>query len=211
MSRTRIYVVFGAWVLVAAMLAAMITLYLELDRLRMRGDAPAVVEHQIEYPTPLYDVPAFSFIDQDGRKLTNEDLKGHVWLADFIFTRCPGPCPLMTSNMAAAQKAVGDADVRFVSFSIDPEYDQPAVLKRYAREHGADESRWRFVTGDPKAILDFAKGLHLSAIPATANQGIEHDTHFVLVDQKGRVCGLYDGQGPDGWRQAAADAVKLAR
>src|SRR5688572_4175937 len=74
-------------------------------------------------------VPPFSLVDQQGKAFTNSSLSGKVWVANFVFTRCAGPCPTMTAEMASLAQAVSDPDVRFVSFSVDPDYDTPAVLK----------------------------------------------------------------------------------
>lgn len=98
----------------------------------------------------------------------------------------------------------------FVSFSLEPAYDTPVVLKQYAKDHGIDESNWRLLTGDAKAIYAFAKGFQMGAIPASGNQGIEHDTHFVLVDRNGKVCSYLGGADDEGWKNAAAEAVKIS-
>ena len=100
-------------------------------------------------------LPAIPLVDQHGRDLTLASLKGRPVLIDFIYTSCPGPCPLMTSRMAAVAKLLGPKlgkQVTFVSITIDPEHDRPAQLARYAREFGADEPGWLFLTGTPAQI-----------------------------------------------------------
>jgi protein SCO1 len=100
-------------------------------------------------------LPAVTLVDQHGRNVSLASLKGRPVLIDFIYTMCPGPCPLMTSRMAAVAKLLGPklgSQVTFVSISIDPEHDRPAVLERYARERGADETGWLFLTGTPAQI-----------------------------------------------------------
>src|SRR5687768_9883733 len=105
----------------------------------------------------LAEVPAFGFTDQNGKAVSSDDLKGHVWVADFVFTRCAGPCPLMTQRMVALAKKVSDPGVRFVSFSVDPEYDTPEVLKKYAQERGAMDPRMHFLSGPKDQIYALAR------------------------------------------------------
>jgi protein SCO1 len=143
----------------------------------------------------LGNVPAFEFHDQNDKPATLASLRGSPWVADFIFTRCPGSCPMMTAKMAALQKAL-PPQVKFVSFSVDPEHDTPAVLKEYAQRYSADESRWKLVTGDQDAILAQARGMHLTALPATADQPIMHDGRFVLIDGQGHIRGAYHSESP---------------
>jgi protein SCO1/2 len=197
-------------VLIAVFFASLVTAYVLRSR-RAASQAPAADKEDILARPPLFAAPPFSGTDQDGKPFTSEQLKGKVWLADFIFTQCPGPCPMMTARMRRAQVAMGDADVWLISFSLDPWNDTPAALKAYTKAHGADESRWRFITADAKAIFDIARGMRMHAAPATADSGIEHDTHFVLIDRAGQVRNYYSGADEEGWRAAAADAVKLAR
>jgi protein SCO1 len=100
-------------------------------------------------------LPAISLVDQHGHDVTLASLKGRPVLIDFIYTTCPGPCPLMTARMAAVAKLLGPklgSQVTFVSISIDPEHDRPAELEKYARERGADEAGWLFLTGTPAQI-----------------------------------------------------------
>ncbi|MCE9519645.1 MAG: SCO family protein, partial [Verrucomicrobia bacterium] len=98
-------------------------------------------------------VPDFQFTTQDGSMLSKADLLGKVWVVDFFFTRCPGPCPVMSSRMAEISKELKKArDVRLVSVSIDPENDTPSVLSAYAKRLNADPSRWSFLTGPKKEI-----------------------------------------------------------
>jgi len=201
------------WVVVA--LAAIVASIVMAVLMRHRTSAidpapPAQPASDEQIPPPLYDAPTFTLIDQDGKPFNSDQLKGRAWLADFIFTRCGGPCPLMTQRMREAQKAMGNAPVMLVSFSLDPEYDKPAALKEYARTSGIDENNWRLLTGNAAEIYAIAKGFRMTAIPASGEQPIVHDTHFALVDQDGKVRSFYSGQDGEGWRRAAAAAMKLA-
>lgn len=156
----------------------------------------------------LGTVPAFQFRDQDNKLVTHATFRGSPWVADFIFTQCAGQCPLMTARMAAFQKSLPQ-QVKLVSFSLDPEHDTPAVLKHYARTFSADESRWKFLTGDQDALVAQARGMLLAAIPATAGQPIIHDARFVLIDGQARIRGVYNSMDPDALVNLERDADKL--
>jgi len=157
---------------------------------------------------PYTAVPDFSLVDQDGKPFQLKDLKGQVWLADFIFTRCTGPCPVMTGHMAEVQRAIGNAPVKLVSFSVDPEYDTPTVLKIYAQRFNANQSRWIMATGDRAAIDAVAKGMSIAVDRGSGP--MMHGTYFVLVDRDGNIRGYFGGQDDEGWKRAAAAAVHLA-
>jgi cytochrome oxidase Cu insertion factor (SCO1/SenC/PrrC family) len=153
-------------------------------------------------PLPvLGEVPEFSLLERNGAKVGLADLKDHVWVANFVFTHCAGPCPLLTSRMAALEKRLGELpDVRLVSFTVDPERDTPEVLREYANVYGAG-GRWFFLTGEKRALYELImSGFRLgiddgSAVTAGApGPGtITHSVRFVLVDKAGRIRGYYDG------------------
>jgi protein SCO1 len=117
---------------------------------------------------------------------------------------------MMTRKMAALQEAVPAANVKLVSFSVDPARDTPAVLKEYAKNAHADESRWHFLTGNLDAILLAADGMKLSVIPAKGERPIDHAEKFLLVDTTGRVRGVYDSNDDQDLKKLARDAAKLA-
>ena len=145
--------------------------------------------------TPV-SVPDFSLTNQQGKPLALSDMMGKIWVADFIFTNCPTICPAMTSEMARLQSEFVAAPVYFVSFSVDPARDTSEVLARYAKEYGADDRRWHFLTGEKEGIYELAKdGFSLAA----GHKGSEilHSTRFVLVTSDGRIYGHYDSRsGP---------------
>jgi protein SCO1 len=173
--------------------------------IRLGSDAP------LEQGLPvLYDAPRFALMDQDGKPFNSEQLDGHVWVAAFIFTNCPGACPMMTQKMAALQQAVPSKNVKLVSFSVDPERDTPEALKGYAKRANADESRWHFLTGKKENMFAAAAGMKLSASPAEGDRPIEHAEHFLLVDAKGRVRGAYHSNQEEELKQLAVDAAKIA-
>lgn len=164
-------------------------------------------------PPVLGALPAFSLTDQHGNAITQDDLRGHVWIANFIFTRCPTVCPVATRTMQKLQ-ARTDSRVHLVSISVDPEYDTPARLAAYAKKFGADPARWRFLTGDPAAIkATVTDGLKL----AFSRQGelaggvpnIVHDLHFVLLDGNLRIRGYYDSTDPARLAALVRDATTL--
>ena len=148
----------------------------------------------------FWQVPAFELTDQDGRVFNAAQMAGKVWLVDFFYTSCPGPCPALTSRLSDVHRAFGgEKRIGFLSISSDPEKDQPAVLKKYAEKFHADE-RWLFLTGQTRAVFSLAnQGFKLSL---TRNEGggepVTHSTRIVLVDGQGWVRGFYEGVGEEG-------------
>lgn len=142
------------WMSVAV--AALVTLMLHTG-CSQSGDQAPRTESGV-FSTPLQErrfgrVPPFSLIDRTGKTITLADLRGKIWIADFIFTRCPDLCPLMSARMAQVQSTLADQpDLKLVSISVDPEYDTPAILARYATQFQAHPDRWYFLTGNKKAI-----------------------------------------------------------
>ena len=133
-------------------------------------------------------VPDFHFATQDGKTLTRQDLLGKVWVIDFFFTRCPGPCPMMSSRLAEISKELKKAkDVRLVSLSIDPEHDTPAVLNEYAAKVGADPDRWIFLTGPKNQVEEFTTKGMLQALSNADPAPPVHSTRFLVIDRQGRI------------------------
>ena len=149
---------------------------------------------------PVYGtLPEFELVERGGSGVSLQSLQGKVWVADFIFTHCAGPCPLLSSRMSRLQEAVRDLDgVRLVSFTVDPERDTPEVLAEYARRYQADAERWLFLTGPKEPLYRLVgEGFRLAVDDGGPQAGlITHSTRFVLVDQQGRVRGYYDGAEP---------------
>lgn len=161
-------------------------------------------------PLPVIGVvPDFKLIDEQGKPIGNADLRGRIWVADFIFTQCAGPCPRMSKRMAELQNFVASApNVRLVSFSVDPERDSPRILKAYGKTYGAKPGLWHFITGNEKAIHELAtKGFKLSVESATDTTPILHSTYFMLVDSQGRIRGAFDGDDPAAY-QRLKDAIQ---
>lgn len=190
------------WVVLAVVMVAVVATGL-IDRLQgVRAQVPAG-------PAVLFDTPAFALTDQNGRPFGDADLRGEVYVADFIFTSCAGVCPMMSQNMANLQKEL-PKDVRLVSFTVDPATDTPPVLKKYAARYDADDARWHFLTGTKDAIFDVASGMKLTALPATADQPILHSEKFLLVDGEGHVRGAYNGRERDDLSRLIADAKQVS-
>jgi protein SCO1/2 len=160
----------------------------------------------------------FALIDQSGAQFGSAELRGHVWIAAFMFTRCPTVCPRITARMSSLQRELQqrDADVRFVSFSVDPDHDTPEVLRRYASQHGAETSTWRFVTGDYEALKKtivegFKIALEGKAQEGAEHYGILHGSQLVLVGPDGTIRGYYGTADDAEVNRLRDDATRLAR
>jgi len=136
----------------------------------------------------LREVPDFRLTDQDGREVTKASLRGKIWIADFIFTRCLGPCPVMTSRMIEMQKALIKApQVKLVSVSVDPEHDTPEVLKAYAEQNHADPAQWTFLTGDTEGIKKLVTEGFMQPLARGDDGNPVHGSMFLVVDGQGMV------------------------
>jgi len=153
----------------------------------------------------LFPAASYSLIDQNGKNLSDIDLHGKTYICDFIFTSCGASCPLMTHHMAELQKRL-PSKIQFVSFTVNPEFDTPPVLKEYAKQYGADESRWHFLTGSPKQMAAVAQNFRMTAIPKTDTDPILHSDRFLLVDGDGNVRGVYDSNDPQKVQELIDDA-----
>jgi protein SCO1/2 len=163
-----------------------------------------------EKPLPVYsEIPAFELTSQQGKPFARTALDGHVWVADFIFTHCEGPCPRMTSHMHVLQGKVG-SDVKLVSFSVDPTRDTPATLEEYGKKFGADDARWTFLTGDAKTLSDLDRDAFKLGVTMSGGS-VDHSTRFVLIDKKQRIRGYYGIADGDPVARIAHDASRLER
>jgi protein SCO1 len=158
----------------------------------------------------LWEAPAFAYTDENGRAFTNRDLVGHIWITDFFFTTCTNICPMMTYRMSQLLKQVPALGVEFVSFSVDPDHDTPAVLKQYAVGWKADETRWHFLSTDKEQLMRTAAGMKVFVQLPQKDQPIQHSSLFTLVDGEGKVRGVYDSNDPPALQRLAADAMSLA-
>ena len=149
-----------------------------------------------DYQLPkLGSIPSFEFTDSEGNLISQEELSGKVWVADFIFTTCTMACPVMTGNMNLIHKAFKNNDkVRIVSISVYPEYDTPEILKEYASRYNANTNRWHFLTGPEENVkLVIKNGFKMGDYEDI----IFHSEKFALVDQNGNIRGYYNGMKTD--------------
>ena len=179
-----------------------------------------VVNQVLRPPRPLLPVlgqlGAFSFTDQEGRKVGSQELAGNVWVASFIFTRCPTICPAITEKLGRVQRRARNLTPGFkiVSFSVDPTYDTPQVLAAYAQKHKVSPRMWHLLTGPLNDIRTTVEG-GLKIALGEAPQGDQdfasllHGTHLVLVDAKLKIRGYYDPAESDMVDRLLADATML--
>lgn len=164
-------------------------------------------------PLPVIaPVPEFSLTERSGQTISKADLLGNVWIADFVFTRCSGPCPQLSARMQRLQLRFKDeADVRLVTFTLDPEVDTPAVLHDYANRFHADVRRWLFLTTDnERKMHDLVRsGFFQTVIPAGDGKELIHSEYLVLIDRQGQIRGAYRGTDFENQPQLVADTLKL--
>jgi protein SCO1/2 len=194
------------WVIVFAAAAALIGgAYLVLKDTR-----PAPPSAPLE---KFAQVPAFEFTDQTGTTFGSENLQGKIWIANFIFTRCKGPCPLISTRMADLNTKLNKLrdGVVLVSFTVDPDYDTPEVLTKYGELLGANPAHWKFLTGQPDAIKDFVvKGL-LQPLSKEPDGTPAHSQRFVIVDGEGWIRGFQNGEDPEVVQKLMVDIGGLLR
>jgi protein SCO1 len=158
-------------------------------------------------------LPSFELVNQDAEPFGSAQLAGKIWIADFIFTTCPGPCPIISTRMSELQKPLEKTDIHLVSFTVDPEKDTPEVLRAYAEKLHAQPKRWDFLTGPRPAIYSLARdGFKLAVSEESDEAGAPvHTTRVVLVDRHGAIRGYYDALAPDAVTKLLADANHLFR
>ena len=147
-----------------------------------------------------WQLPDFVLTERDGRRITLAEMRGKVWIADFFYTTCPGPCPMLTSRLSELYSVTRTlAGVALVSISTDPQKDTPDVLQQYAKKFGAAEN-WLFLTGEKSEVYQLAnQGFKLGVTDegGTEKEPNTHSTKLVLVDKNGTVRGFYDGLSAD--------------
>ena len=164
-------------------------------------------------------VAGFTLTNQDGKATSLADLTNRVWVADIIFTRCAGPCPVITGHMKSLEAALPKtSDAKLVTLTTDPDFDTPAMMKRYGERFGADFNRWMFLTGTKAQIAALGAGsLKLSAVPkpvAEQTNAVDlfiHTTIFVIVDKHAQLRGSFEtvGDGVD-WTNAVQPRIVAA-
>jgi protein SCO1/2 len=160
---------------------------------------------------PSYGVVGdFALTDQSNQPFQSANaLQGKIWIADFIFTNCPGPCPRMSVQMRKVDDALhGVKDVRFVSFTVDPARDTPEVLAKYAQHYDAEPGIWYFLTGPQETLHHLAKKVFMLG---DVNGDLEHSTRFVLIDRQSRIRGYYLTSEDDAIPHLIADAKRISK
>ena len=163
-------------------------------------------------PRPL---PDFSLLERSGKRVTLADLRGKIWIADFIYTQCTDTCSWQTADMATLQERwANENDLRLVSISLDPEHDTPSILTRFAARFHANSQRWLFLTGNKKQIASLVEDGF--ALPASAVAGrpgtaptIIHSPRFILIDRDGQIRGSYDSRDRQSMQRLNTDVTNL--
>jgi protein SCO1/2 len=169
---------------------------------------PELVDSTVQYISKYHTIADFSFVNQNGKTITQKDYEGKVYVADFFFTTCGSICPKMTTNLAEVQKAIiNNPKVMLLSHTVFPEVDSIPVLKAYALKNGVVDSKWNLVTGDKKAIYTMARKSYLAVKLGRPDQlyDMVHTENFVLVDTKRRVRGFYDGTKKEDMKRLIED------
>lgn len=188
----------GFWLLIFLSMAVVGGFaYLQFRRVDDARTQRGIVGASERHLPVIGPVPDFTLTDRTGRTVKLADLKGKIWVADFIFTTCGGPCPMMTQRMGELRRALysrGVTDVVCITFTVDPETDTPSVLTDYARQFNAESPDWLFLTGDVLSIYDLSRdGFKLPAGPGEGEaHKVEHSPRFVLVDHEARIRGYYE-------------------
>nr|WP_294781450.1 SCO family protein [uncultured Flavobacterium sp.] len=169
---------------------------------------PELVDSTVQYKSKYHTIADFSFVNQNGDTITQKNYEGKIYVADFFFTTCGSICPKMSTNLVEVQKAVlNNPKVMLLSHTVFPEVDSVSVLKAYAIKYGVVDSKWNLVTGDKKEIYSMARKSYLAVKLGRPDQlyDMVHTENFVLVDQKRRVRGFYDGTNKEDIKRLLED------
>jgi protein SCO1/2 len=170
---------------------------------------------EVQLPV-ISHVQAFSFANQEGRLITEKDVTGKVFVAEYFFTTCKGICPKMNANVKKiAVDFAGEPDFRILSYTVDPETDTVARMKHYADSLGADPARWWFLTGRKDSLYHLARGSYLLDDPKNNTTSIDeqfiHTQFLALVDKSGRVRKIYDSLKKDELSELEKDIRTLLK
>lgn len=171
------------------------------------------IEGKIVKDTVFHKIADFSFTNQEGKQVNNASVEGKVYVADFFFTSCPTICPIMKTQMLRVyEKYKDEPNFMILSHTLDPEHDTPELLKDYAAKIGVeDDKTWNFLSGDQEKIFEIGQTSYLTTAMSDKNEpgGILHSGAFVLVDQQGRIRGVYDGTKEEQVNRLMKDIPKL--
>jgi protein SCO1/2 len=169
---------------------------------------PELVDSTVQYKSKYHTIADFSFVNQNGKTITQKEYEGKIYVADFFFTTCGSICPKMTTNLVEVQKAfLNNPKVMILSHSVLPDVDDVDKLKAYAIKNGVNDKKWNLVTGDKAAIYRMARKSDLAVKQGEADElyDMVHTENFVLVDAKRRVRGFYDGTKKEEIQRLIAD------
>lgn len=173
------------------------------------------IEGKIVKDTVYHKIADFSFTNQEGEEVNNASVNGKVYVADFFFTTCPTICPIMKTQMLRVyEKFKEEPNFMIISHTLDPEHDTPELLKDYAAKIGVeDDKTWNFLSGDQEKIFEIGQTSYLTTAMSEKNEpgGILHSGAFVLVDQQGRIRGVYDGTKEEQVNRLMKDIPKLLK
>ncbi|RZJ50102.1 MAG: SCO family protein, partial [Flavobacterium sp.] len=175
---------------------------------------PELVDSTVQYKSKYHTIADFSFVNQNGDTITQKNYEGKIYVADFFFTTCGSICPKMSTNLVDVQKAIlNNPKVMLLSHTVFPEVDSVSVLKQYAIKYGVVDSKWNLVTGDKKDIYKMARKSYLAVKQGRPDQlyDMVHTENFVLVDQKRRVRGFYDGTNKEDIKRLLEDIDFLCK
>jgi protein SCO1/2 len=169
---------------------------------------PELVDSTVQHIGYNHIIADFAFTNQNGQTITQKDYENNIYVADFFFTTCQTICPKMTTNMVWLQDQIKDnPEVKLLSFSVTPDIDSVPVLKEYAKEKGVLDSKWNLVTGNKKDIYYLARKSYLVVKTGKPEDiyDMVHTENFVLVDQKKRIRGFYDGTNKEDMQKLLED------
>ena len=201
MFKSKIFTIF----FISLLIAIFFSIYTLINRKNLpvitpRDVNPELVDSLVQHVGYNHKIAPFSFTNQNGKKVTNKDYEGKIYVADFFFTTCQTICPKMTDNMVWLQDKIKDnPKVKLLSHSVFPDEDTVEVLKNYAKAKGVIDSKWNLVTGNQKEIYKMARQSYLVVKTGKPEEMYDmvHTENFVLVDQKGRIRGFYNGLNID--------------
>ena len=167
-----------------------------------------LVDSTLQHVKKYHKIAPFSFENQNGKTITQDDYEGKIYIADFFFTTCPTICPKMTANMVNIQEEIlNDSTVMLLSYSVTPKIDSVLQLKKYAIEKGVNDEKWNLLTGNKKEIYTMARKSYL--VVKEDGDGGPHDMihteNFILVDPEKRIRGFYDGTDTLAMRELLID------
>jgi len=187
----RILIVLGILFLPCVFYLVLIQGENHFKQLEIYGPKEALANGDTIYHT----IPSFSFVNQEGKVISDKDLEGKIFVANFFFATCPTICPKMNYNVKGLTEKYGKNDqVKFLSFTVDPEKDSVQALAAYAKELGADNNSWWFLTGNKDSIYSLSRdGFMLPAAGGKTAADFFHSQDLLLIDKEKRIRGIYDG------------------